>query len=174
MLPAATGERRNRNRQSIDGRTQEIQRLIGRALRSVVDLKKLGENTILVDCDVIQADGGTRTAAITGAYVAVVDAVRHAIRQKTIGQPPFVDSVAAVSVGIVGGRVVADLNYAEDSSADVDLNLVMTGGGTFVEIQGTAERGTFTQQMLDRMLRTGSRAVRELLEVQTRALKRKG
>ena len=127
MLPAATNERRKRNRTKIDGRTQEIQRLIGRSLRSVLDLEILGENSILVDCDVLQADGGTRTTSITGAYVALCDAVIYGLKKKWIAQSPIIDSVAAVSVGLVGKTALLDLNYEEDSTADVDMNVVMTG-----------------------------------------------
>lgn len=173
MLPAATGSRRERNRYRVDGRTQEIQRLVGRCLRAVVNLDLLGENTIIVDCDVLQADGGTRTASITGAYVALCDAVRYGRRQKLIAQSPVTDSVAAVSVGRVNGRIVADLDYAEDSAAEVDLNVAMTGCGRFVEVQGTAERAPFDRTDLDRMMRLAVRSIRRLHELQGKALRRR-
>lgn len=173
MLPGATSERRERNRKSIDGRTQEIQRLIGRSLRAVVDLNLLGENMILVDCDVLQADGGTRTASVTGAYVAVCDAVRFALKNKWITKSPVHDSVAAVSVGVVGGKTLLDLNYVEDSGAEVDMNLVMTGKGGLVEVQGTGEQGTFSQKELNRMLQIGTRGIRQLMQHQKSALNKK-
>ncbi len=173
MLPGATSERRRRNRTKIDGRTQEIQRLIGRSLRAVVDLDRLGENSILLDCDVLQADGGTRTASITGAYVALCDAVREAVRKKWIRQSPVVEPVAAVSVGKVGKRMLLDLNYEEDVAADVDMNVVMTGSGAFIEVQGTGEEATFTRAELDRLLRLASRGIKQLVEVQQKALRRR-
>jgi ribonuclease PH len=173
MLPGATGERRRRNRTAIDGRTQEIQRLIGRSLRSVVDLDLLGENSILVDCDVLQADGGTRTASITGAYVALSDAVRVALRKKLIRRSPIRDAVAAVSVGRVDGRTLLDLDYEEDVAADVDMNVVMTGSGRFVEVQGTGEEATFTRADLDRLVGLASRGIKQLLTMQERALRRR-
>lgn len=173
MLPGATSERRERNRKSLDGRTQEIQRLIGRSLRAVVDLDRLGENTIMVDCDVLQADGGTRTASVTGAYVAVCDAVRVARKNKWIAESPIHDSVAAVSVGIVNGRTLLDLDYSEDSTADVDMNLVMTGRGGIVEVQGTGEKGTFSPADLVRMVTVGTRGIRELIRLQQAALRKR-
>lgn len=173
MLPGATGERRRRNRTSIDGRTQEIQRLIGRSLRSVVDLELLGENSILVDCDVLQADGGTRTASITGAYVALSDAVRVALGKKLIRRSPIREAVAAVSVGRVDGRTLLDLDYEEDVAADVDMNVVMTGSGRFVEVQGTGEEATFTRADLDRLVGLASRGVKQLLTIQERALRKR-
>jgi len=173
MLPGATGERRRRNRTSIDGRTQEIQRLIGRSLRSVVDLDSLGENSILVDCDVLQADGGTRTASITGAYVALCDAVRVALRKKWIRRSPIRDVVAAVSVGRVDERMLLDLDYEEDVAAEVDMNVVMTGSGRFVEVQGTGEEATFTRADLDRLVGLASRGIKQLLTMQERALRRR-
>ena len=173
MLPGATSERRRRNRMRIDGRTQEIQRIIGRSLRAVVDLDALGENSILVDCDVLQADGGTRTAGITGAYVAVCDAVRVAIRNKWISESPIRDAVAAVSVGRIDGRALLDLDYPEDSAAQVDMNVVMTGSGRFVEVQGTGEQETFSRQELDKFLRLASRGIKQLVEVQQKALRRR-
>lgn len=173
MLPGATQTRRRRNRTKIDGRSQEIQRLIGRSLRAIVDLAKLGENSILVDCDVLQADGGTRTASITGAYVALWDAVKVARRNKWIKTSPITDSVAAVSVGKVNGRILLDLDYTEDVAADVDMNVVMTGSGKFIEIQGTGEEATFTRQELDRMVRQASRGIRQLSELQNKAIRRR-
>lgn len=173
MLPSATSERRRRNRTRIDGRTQEIQRLIGRSLRSVVDLEALGENSILIDCDVLQADGGTRTASITGAYVALCDAIRTAKRNKWITGSPIREAVAAVSVGRVGGRVLLDLDYPEDSAAEVDMNVVMTGSGRFVEIQGTGEEATFSRDELDKMVRLASRGIKSLLRAQEKALRRR-
>ena len=173
MLPSAVNDRKPRNRLRVDGRTQEIQRLIGRCLRAVVDMDGLGENSILIDCDVLQADGGTRTASVTGAYVAMCDAVRHAMRQKWIVRSPVRDAVAAVSVGQVGGRILLDLVYAEDSAAEVDLNVAMTGSGRFVEVQGTGERSPFSPDELDRMLRLAGRGIRRLLAEQRRALRSK-
>lgn len=170
MLPGATGERRARNRTKIDGRTQEIQRLVGRSLRTVVDLSALGENSIFIDCDVLQADGGTRTASITGAYVALCDAVSRAREQGQLRSSPIRDSVAAVSIGLVGGKVLADLDYQEDSTADVDMNVVMTGSGKFIEVQGTGERTTFDREQLNAMLNVASAAITRLLQLQTEAL----
>ncbi len=173
MLPGATSERRRRNRTKIDGRTQEIQRLIGRSLRTVVDLEALGENSILVDCDVLQADGGTRTASVTGAYVAVCDAVRAAIRKKFIKKSPMLDAVAAISVGRVNNRLLLDLDYPEDVAAEVDMNVVMTGSGQFVEVQGTGEEATFTRVELDKLLRLASRGIKQLIELQGKALRKR-
>ncbi len=173
MLPAATNTRRRRNRTKIDGRTQEIQRLIGRSLRSVVDLSILGENSILIDCDVLQADGGTRTASITGAYVALCDAVRVAKKNGWIKKSPIVDSVGATSVGRVGNKLLLDLNYEEDSTADVDMNVVMTGAGRFVEVQGTGEEATFTQAELDKLLRIASRGIKQLIALQQKAMRKR-
>ncbi len=170
MLPGATSERRRRNRTRIDGRTREIERLIGRSLRSVVDLDELGENSILIDCDVLQADGGTRTASITGAYVALCDAVRVAIRNKSISKSPIREAVAAVSVGKVNGRTLLDLEYEEDVGADVDMNIVMTGSGNFVEVQGTGEHSTFTRDELDRFVRLAWRGIKNLVAIQRKAL----
>jgi ribonuclease PH len=173
MLPAATNSRRARNRTKVDGRTQEIQRLIGRSLRAVVDFAALGENSILIDCDVLQADGGTRTASVTGAYVAMCDAVSHAIRQKWIAASPIREAVAAVSAGIVDGKAVLDLDYKEDSAADVDFNVVMTAGGKFIEVQGTGEGGTFDGKQLDRLLTLARGGIRQLLAAQETALARR-
>jgi len=173
MLPGSTSERRPRNRQRIDGRTQEIQRLIGRTLRAVVDLALLGENSILIDCDVLQADGGTRTAAITGAYVALCDAARFAMRGRKIARWPITDCVAAVSAGRVGRRLLLDLDYSEDSTAEVDLNVAMTGSGGLVEVQGTGEGATYTQQELDRLVRLAVRGIRQVHELQAQALRKR-
>ena len=173
MLPGATGSRRPRNRTRIDGRTQEIQRLIGRSLRAVTDLDALGENSILIDCDVLQADGGTRTASITGAYVALYDAVRVAVRSKWIKDSPIKEPVAAVSVGLVKDRMLLDLDYEEDASARVDMNVVMTGSGRFVEVQGTGEESTFTRAELDRLLRMAATGVKRLVELQADALRKR-
>ena len=168
MLPGATTERSVRNR--ISGRGMEIQRLIGRALRSVVLLPKLGERTIILDCDVLEADGGTRTAAITAAFVALRETIDHLLREGKLAEDPIQESVAAVSVGRVDGEMLLDLDHHEDSSADVDFNLVATGSGKLVEVQGTAERGTFTDQELQRMVKLGLRGVRRLIQLQNRCL----
>lgn len=172
MLPYSTLERKPRDSSKgrVEGRTQEIQRLIGRAMRAVVDLEKLGSRTLWMDCDVLQADGGTRTAAITGGYVALVLAVRKMLAAGLITENPVLQSVAAVSLGIVGGKMLVDLNYAEDSTADVDLNLVMTGDKRFVEVQGTGERATFDQQQLSEMLTFGQNAIATLTALQDTAL----
>ena len=173
MLPGATHERRRRNRSRVDGRTSEIQRLIGRSLRAVVDLSALGENSILVDCDVLQADGGTRTASITGAYVAVFDAVREALRRKWIKKSPIREAVAAVSVGRVNGKTLLDLDYQEDVGADVDMNVVMTASGRFVEVQGTGEESTFSRDELDGLVKLAARGIKELVDLQQTALRRR-
>jgi ribonuclease PH len=173
MLPGSTADRRRRNRYRIDGRTQEIQRLIGRTLRAVVDLELLGENTVLLDCDVLQADGGTRTASITGAYVALRDAIKYALGNKIIRKSPVTDSIAAVSVGRVDGRTLLDLDYAEDVAAEVDLSVAMTGSGRLVEVQGTGEGATFTRVELDRMMRLAARGIRQLHALQAKALRRR-
>ena len=173
MLPGSTCERRPRNRAKIDGRTQEIQRLIGRSLRAVVDFDALGENSILIDCDVLQADGGTRTASITGAYVALCDAVAVAVRNKWIAASPIRQPVAAVSVGKVKGRMLLDLNYEEDVGADVDMNVVMTGSGEFIEVQGTGEEATFTRVELDKLLRLAERGIKQIVELQRKALRKR-
>jgi ribonuclease PH len=172
MIPRATQARTQREatKGKLTGRTMEIQRLIGRALRSVVDLKKLGERTIWLDCDVLQADGGTRTAAITGAYVALVDAVQFLLEKKLIRTNPIQDTLAAISVGKVQGHVVLDLAYEEDSLADVDMNVVMTGAGKFVEIQGTAEETPFDRADLDAFLQLAEKGIRTLMEVQKSAV----
>lgn len=172
MIPRATQSRTQREatKGKLTGRTMEIQRLIGRALRSVVDLKKLGERTIWLDCDVLQADGGTRTAAITGAYVALVDAVQYLLEKKLIRTNPIQDTLAAISVGKVQGHAVLDLAYEEDSQADVDMNIVMTGAGKFVEIQGTAEETPFDRADLDSFLQLAEKGIRALMEVQKSAV----
>lgn len=172
MIPRATQSRTQREatKGKLTGRTMEIQRLIGRALRSVVDLKKLGERTIWLDCDVLQADGGTRTAAITGAYVALVDAVQYLLEKKLIRSNPIQDTLAAISVGKVQGHAVLDLAYEEDSQADVDMNIVMTGAGKFVEIQGTAEEIPFDRADLDTFLQLAEKGIRDLMEVQKSAV----
>jgi len=173
MLPRATNTRGDREaaRGKQSGRTHEIQRLIGRALRSVVDLGKLGERTIHLDCDVIQADGGTRTAAITGAFVALRDAVDFLIGRQLIAASPIFDHVAAVSVGIHQGTPVLDLDYAEDSACDTDMNVVMTGSGGLVEVQGTAEKAPFSRKEMDAMLELAGKGIRELVAAQRAALK---
>ena len=172
MLPRATHTRSDREaaRGKQTGRTQEIQRLIGRALRAVVDLKALGEYTIHVDCDVIQADGGTRTASITGAYVAVSDAVAWLVRERKIAQSPIREAIAAISVGVVEGVPMLDLDYNEDSGCDTDMNVVMTGAGGFVEIQGTAEGTPFSGADLTALLSLAQKGIGELVEAQKRAL----
>lgn len=172
MLPRATHTRTRREAAvgKQGGRTLEIQRLIGRALRAVVDLKALGERTITVDCDVLQADGGTRTAAITGGYVALVDAVDTLVRRGVLPDSPLHGQVAAVSVGIWSGRPVLDLDYAEDSEAETDMNVVMNNGGAFVELQGTAEGHAFRRNELDEMLNLAASGIGELLARQMQAL----
>lgn len=172
MLPRATQVRTPREaaKGKLSGRTMEIQRLIGRALRSVVDLKKLGERTIWLDCDVLQADGGTRTASITGAYVALVDAVHLLMAKGQVQHNPILDTLAAVSVGKVSREPVLDLAYVEDSTAEVDMNVVMTGSGKFVELQGTAEQVPFDRPELDRFLALAEKGIRELMVIQAEAL----
>lgn len=172
MLPRATQQRtiREASRGKLGGRTMEIQRLIGRTLRSVIDLKALGERTIWIDCDVIQADGGTRTAAITGAFVALVDALAKLKQAGTISKFPIKDFLAATSVGVVGNDVRLDLCYEEDSSAVVDMNLIMTGQGKFVEIQGTGESNPFSSEQLMELLEVGKAGIAELIQLQKDAL----
>jgi ribonuclease PH len=170
MLPRAGSERTPRNRIQTSGRTFEIQRLVGRSLRAVVDLDALGERTVTLDCDVIQADGGTRTASVTGAYVALVEALKRLQVNGVFAKLPIFDSLAAVSVGIVSGDVVLDLNYAEDSMAAVDMNVVMTGSGRFVEVQGTAEGMPFTRERMDEMLALAGDGIKQLLAAQRKAL----
>ncbi len=174
MLPSSTGERRGRNRGGkIDGRTQEIQRLIGRSLRAVVDMERLGARTIWLDCDVLQADGGTRTASITGAYIALADAVKKLKSAGLISESPLQDSVAAISVGLVKDKVLLDLCYLEDRDAQVDFNVVLTGKGRYVEVQGAAEAGTFSEVQMARILRVAGKGVRQLRTVQEQALGRR-
>ena len=172
LLPGSTDTRSDREavRGRLSGRTMEIQRLIGRSLRAVTDLEALGERALLVDCDVLQADGGTRTAAITGAYVALAAACRRLRENDLIARDPLRDSVAAISVGIVDGAVLLDLPYEEDARADVDLNLVRTGSNQFVEIQGTGESATFDQTQLDAMLEVGAKGIAELTRIQQKVL----
>ena len=172
MLPRSTHTRSDREaaRGKQSGRTQEIQRLIGRSLRSVFDLAALGERSILIDCDVLQADGGTRTAAITGAFVAAHDAVTWLLGQGKLQASPIREFVAAVSVGMLHGVPLLDLDYSEDSTSDTDMNVVMTGGGHFVEVQGTAEGVAFTRKELDALLGLADQGIRELVAAQRRAL----
>lgn len=172
MLPMATQTRsvRESSRGKISGRTSEIQRIIGRSLRSVTDLGAIGERTIYIDCDVIQADGGTRTASITGAFVALVDLLRRLPDRGDWGSFPVLDYISAVSVGVVDGEILLDLNYAEDSRAEVDMNVVMTASGRFVEIQGTAERGPFDRRSLDAMLEVARSGITELTRKQKEIL----
>ncbi len=172
MLPRSTGERMGREaaRGKQSGRTQEIQRLIGRSLRAAVDMKKLGENTIQIDCDVIQADGGTRTASITGAYVALADAVTSLLESGRVTENPIVQQVAAISVGVYEGTPVLDLDYPEDSSADTDMNVVMGSDGGFIEVQGTAEAAPFGRDALNSMLDLAEAGINELFAAQARAL----
>ncbi len=172
MLPRSTTERVSRevNKGRPSGRTQEIQRLIGRSLRAVTDMEAMGEWTVWLDCDVLQADGGTRTASITGAYVALAQAFMMLVDQGQMKSLPLIDSVAAISVGIIGGEPYLDLDYSEDSTADVDMNVVMTGSGRLVEVQGTAEQGTFDRGELDRLLDLATSGIAELVGHQERAL----
>jgi ribonuclease PH len=172
MLPRATHTRSPREaaKGKLGGRTHEIQRLIGRSLRAVTDLKALGERSVLIDCDVIQADGGTRTAAITGAYVALADALRGLQAKGLLAASPLREAVAAVSVGIVDGQVMLDLDYREDSGAEVDMNFVMTGSGRFVEVQGTAEAEPFTVAQMDAMRDSAMAGIRRLLTIQEESL----
>ena len=174
MLPSSSATRiaRESSRGKIGGRTHEIQRLIGRSLRAVADMTVLGERTVWIDCDVIQADGGTRTASITGAYVAAALAVRRWLKSGLIQKPLLRDAVAAVSVGIIAGKVMLDLNYEEDSRAEVDMNIVMTGAGKFIEVQGTAEHAPFTQKKLERLTEIAATGIRELLKAQKGILSR--
>ena len=174
MLPHSTSPRKRRDRSGkVDGRTTEIQRLIGRSLRAVADLEALGERQLNVDCDVLEADGGTRTASITGAFIAALDAL-HSVRRDLPFKDrfPFKDSVAAVSVGVVGGHPCLDLDYEMDFAAAVDMNVVMTGKGQFVEIQGTGEEATFSEDELSSLLRLGRKGIRELIEIQKKSLRK--
>jgi ribonuclease PH len=171
MLPGSTAPRKSRERAGkVDGRTTEIQRLIGRSLRAIIDLEALGERSVTIDCDVLEADGGTRTAAITGAYVALAQALRATPPYDSGAGLPLYDSVVAVSVGIVDGRPTLDLDYKQDVAAEVDMNVVMTGGGRFVELQGTGEEATFDADQLAAMLALARKGVAELAKLQTAAI----
>jgi len=170
MLPRATHDRSSRDTRGPGGRTMEIQRLVGRSLRSVVDMDALGERTIMLDCDVLQADGGTRTASVTGAYVALIEACQWMIDEKLLRKIPVTDMVAAVSVGTVAGEDVIDLCYEEDSRAALDMNLVMTDKGRFIEVQGTAEGAPFDRVRLNRLLDLGTEGVKQLCKLQREAL----
>jgi len=176
MLPRSTHTRTTRDSTTgrASGRSFEIQRLIGRSLRSVADLNALGERTVWIDCDVIQADGGTRTASITGGYIAMMDAFQKMITMGMIDELPVRDSVAAISVGRINEGVVLDLNYEEDSKAHVDMNIVMTGSGKFVEIQGTGEESVFTEDELNEMMKLAQRGIKELTKIQKKSLEGKG
>ena len=175
MLPRSTHTRTSRESSTgrASGRAFEIQRLIGRSLRSVIAMHGFGERTIWIDCDVIQADGGTRTASITGAFVAMVDAFQKMVKEGLIETIPVKDYVAAVSVGKVNGRILLDLNYEEDSKAQVDMNVVMTGSGNFVEVQGTAEESAFTKEELDELTRVARRGIHQLTKIQKKSLEEK-
>ncbi len=166
MLPGSTGPRKKRERPQLDGRTQEIQRLIGRSLRSIVDLQLLGRYTIWIDCDVIQADGGTRTAAITGGFVSLILALRKLFKENRIGSFPVSSFLAAISVGIVGDRLMLDLNYDEDIRAEVDMNVVMLDTGDFVEVQGTAEGKTFSRSQLDGLMDYAEKGIQSNIRIQ--------
>ena len=172
MLPGSSQERigRESSRGKVGGRTHEIQRLIGRSLRAIADLKSLGERTIWIDCDVIQADGGTRTASITGAYIALAEAVRVWLDRGIVTSDPLKDAVAAVSIGIIDGKIILDLCYEEDSKADVDMNFVMTGSGKFIEVQGTAEHAPFTRKQMERMAEIAQGGIKELMKAQKKVL----
>lgn len=172
LLPRSTTMRTPRESMAgrVSGRTFEIQRLIGRSLRGVADLKRLGERTIIIDCDVIQADGGTRAAAVTGGFVALADCLRLLSEQGKIRQDPLIDQVAAISVGTVEGRILLDLCYAEDSVAEVDMNVVMTGTGKFIEVQGTAEDSPFGKEQLDSMLTVAAGGIQDLIHLQQRLI----
>ena len=172
MLPASTHERTQREKGKVGGRTQEIQRLVGRALRAVVDLKKLGERTIILDADVIQADGGTRTAAITGCFVALHDAVTRLLKEGKIDNSPIKEYIAAISVGVIDSKPMVDLPYEEDFRAEVDMNIVMTESGNLVEVQGTAEGSPFTKRTMDLLLEKGAKGIKQLIVLQNKALKK--
>ena len=172
MLPGSSQQRigRESSRGKVGGRTHEIQRLIGRSLRAIADLKSLGERTVWIDCDVIQADGGTRTAAITGAYIALAEAAGGWLQRGMVNVTPLKDSVAAVSIGIVDGKIFLDLCYEEDSKADVDMNFVMTGSGKFIEVQGTAESAPFTKKQMERMAEIAQGGIKDLLKAQNKVI----
>ncbi len=169
MLPRSVTSRMRREKAS-GGRTEEIQRLVGRSLRAIVDMSQLGERTIKIDCDVIQGDGGTRTASITGGFIALADALKWMMDKGMIARIPLKDSIAAISVGISKGEPVLDLDYIEDSKADVDMNVVMTGKGQFVEVQGTGEGGTFSKEQMDKLLALAQKGIKELLAIQKKNL----
>ena len=173
MLPRSTNTRMSREaaRGKQSGRTQEIQRLIGRSLRAIINLEKLGERTIHIDCDVIQADGGTRTASISGSYVALHDAINYLLKEKKLAETPIIDSVAAISVGIMNDKALLDLDYAEDSKCDTDMNFVMTGSGDFVEIQGTAEGKPFSKKEMDELTKIAQKGIALITKKQFEALK---
>ncbi len=172
MLPRATGERTQREsaKGKLSGRTMEIQRLIGRSLRSCINLDKLGERTITIDCDVIQADGGTRTASITGGFIALAMAVERMVRNGELSENPIISKVAAISVGIVSGIPMTDLKYSEDSAAEVDMNVIMNDKGEFIEVQGTGEEATYTRAELNKLLDMAEAGINQLLEIQRKTL----
>ena len=172
MLPRATGERTQREsaKGKLSGRTMEIQRLIGRSLRSCIDLEKLGERTITIDCDVIQADGGTRTTSITGGYIALAMAIERMVRNGVLEENPIKSKIAAISVGIVGGTPMLDLKYSEDSAAEVDMNVIMNDRGEFVEVQGTGEEATYTRAELNTLLDLAEKGINDLFEIQNKNL----
>lgn len=172
MIPRATGERTQREsaKGKLSGRTMEIQRLIGRALRTAVDLDKLGERMVTIDCDVIQADGGTRTTSISGGYIALALAMKKLVENGVISENPIISNVAAISVGIVGGTPMLDLKYSEDSAAEVDMNVVMNGEGRFVEVQGTGEEATYTRAELNQLLDLAEAGINEIIELQNKII----
>jgi ribonuclease PH len=172
MLPSSTNTRtpREASKGKLSGRTQEIQRLIGRSLRSIVDLEMLGERTVWIDCDVIQADGGTRCASITGSFISLMLAMKKLKKDKLINQIPVRDYVAAISVGIINGKNLLDLDYSEDSEADVDLNVIKTGSGGFVEIQGTAEREPFSDKQMKSMITLADKGIKQLVAIQKKII----
>ena len=172
MIPRATGERNQREsaKGKLSGRTMEIQRLIGRALRTAIDLDKLGERTVTIDCDVIQADGGTRTTSISGGYIALALAMKKLVNEGILTENPIISNVAAISVGIVGGTPMLDLKYSEDSAAEVDMNVVMNGEGRFVEVQGTGEEATYTRAELNELLDLAEAGINEIIELQNRVI----
>jgi ribonuclease PH len=174
LLPRATGERTQRETSGLRGRTQEIRRLIGRSLRMAVDMRQLGQRQVILDCDVIQADGGTRTAAVTGGYVALVLALRKLIAQEMVPPAVLRRQIAAVSVGVVGDEAMLDLCYEEDKRAQADLNIVMTDAGEYVEVQGTAERAPFDREMMDRLLDLAATGIEQLLAAQQAVLRGEG
>ncbi len=172
MIPRATGERNQREsaKGKLSGRTMEIQRLIGRALRTAIDLDKLGERTVTIDCDVIQADGGTRTTSISGGYIALALAMKKLVNEGILAKNPIISNVAAISVGIVGGTPMLDLKYSEDSAAEVDMNVVMNGEGRFVEVQGTGEEATYTRAELNELLDLAEAGINEIIELQNKVI----